>query len=268
MQNHPLISILTDFGEKDFFVASLKGVIAGINPSARVIDITHQIPSYNIQTGSFVLDAVCRYFPDRTIFLVIIDPGVGSSRRILLVETKKYFFIAPDNGVLGLVLEREKAIHIRKIENKKYFLPYTSTTFEGRDKMAPAAAWLSTGVPAEKFGPEIYQVKRIHLPKPKIKGSEVLGQVLYVDKFGNLITNIPPKILDSIRHKAGEGQLLLMAGSEKIISFKKNYSHSKKGELLCLIGSLGLVEIAVREGSAAKKLEMKAGDCVKLNEQI
>jgi len=140
---NPVIALMTDFGEDDFFVASLKGVIAKINPSARIIDITHRIPSFDIGAAGLVLSSSYKYFPPKTIFLVVVDPGVGSYRRILLAKTKNFFFIAPDNGVLSLVLDEEKVQKLIEVKNRKFFLPEVSSTFEGRDKMAPIAAWLS-----------------------------------------------------------------------------------------------------------------------------
>ncbi len=145
--------MVTDFGEDDFFVASLKGVILKINPSVWIIDITHRIPSFDIQTTGFILLASYKYFPSQTIFLVIVDPGVGSERKILLARTKEYYFIAPDNGVLSLVLEEEQVEDLREVTNEEYFLPHLSNTFEGRDKMAPAAAWVSKGISCSEVGP-------------------------------------------------------------------------------------------------------------------
>lgn len=254
---------MTDFGEKDFFVGSLHGVIVSINPLVRIVDITHHIPSFDILAGSFVLYAAYRYFPDKTIFLVIIDPGVGSSRRILLVETKNYYFVAPDNGVLSLVLEEEKITQIREVTNKKLFLPSISKTFEGRDKMAPAASWLSKNVPVKEFGSPVSQIRKIKTEKPKHEGNEIIGCILYEDRFGNLITNIPVETFERFRKKRPGADLRLVAkGAE--IPFQKSYSSAKKGELLFLRGSLGLLEIAAREYPAAKELRINVGNRVKM----
>ena len=262
---YPVIALMTDFGEYDFFVASLKGTIVKINPSARIIDITHHVPSYDITAGSFILFSSYKYFPDKTIFLIIVDPGVGSARRILLAETKNYYFIAPDNGVLSLVLERDGIKKIREITNKKYFLPGESRTFEGRDKMAPAAAWLSMGISCREFGPEAASYKKLNFQKPEIKGNEIVGQVLYIDKFGNLITNIPGKMLDIIRKKTGKKVFSLTTKGMKIDLFLQSYSSAKKGELLFLIGSIGMVEIAAREESASEKIRAEVYDEVRIS---
>ncbi|MFC2169409.1 S-adenosyl-l-methionine hydroxide adenosyltransferase family protein [Acidobacteriota bacterium] len=260
----PVIALMTDFGEKDFFVASLKGVILGINPESRIIDITHRIPSFDILAGSFVLYAAHSYFPSFTIFLAIVDPGVGSSRRIILAETKDHFFICPDNGVLSLVLETERIKSIREITNKRFFLSELSATFEGRDKMAPAAAWLSRGTPLEEFGKRVSKYEELSYEKPRIKENMILGRILYVDKFGNLITNIQSDMVDLLRDQAGSGTISVFAGNSEVSSFKNSYSSTLKGELLFLKGSLGLMEIAARESSAADLLNIKPKDNIKI----
>jgi hypothetical protein len=261
---YPLIALLTDFGEDDFFAASLKAVIVRINPSARIIDITHRLPSFDVMAAAFILFSCYKYFPPGAIFLAVVDPGVGSSRRILLAETKKYFFIAPDNGVLSLVLEEEAVVGLREITNKKYFLPETSRTFEGRDKMAPSAAWLSRGISCEEFGPEAAGCKKLKIQRTKIRRNEIIGHILYADKFGNLITSIPGKMLGLLRQEKGKRDFSLLSRGREVASYKESYSSAKKGKLLFLIGSLGLIEIACREASALKKLKVRIGDEVKI----
>jgi len=260
----PVIALMTDFGEEDFFVASLKGTILKINPLARIVDITHSIRSFDITSASFILFSCYKYFPEKTIFLVVVDPGVGSSRRILLVETKKYFFIAPDNDVLTLVLEEEEIHQIREIANEMFFLPERSKTFEGRDKMAPVAASLSKGISCKKFGPKVTEFRKSKLKKPKMKNGKIIGFILSADKFGNLITNIPAAIVNTFQERNIKKRLHLLVKREEISCFKENYSSVRKGELLFLVGSLGLIEIAAREDSAAEKLKANAGDEVRI----
>jgi S-adenosylmethionine hydrolase len=255
---------MTDFGEDDFFVASLKGAIAKINPSARIIDITHRLPSYDIKAGGFILFASYKYFPARTIFLAVVDPGVGTSRKILMAETDNYFFIAPDNGILSLVLEEEAPRQLREVTNQDYFLPELSRTFEGRDKMAPVAAWLSRGISCKEFGPEATSYKKLNAEKPQITGNEIIGHILYIDKFGNLITNIPEGMLKLLQKKTGKKTLSISVEDREINSFEQSYSSVKKGELLFLAGSVGLIEIAAKESSAAQKLKIKYGDKCKI----
>lgn len=268
--DRPIIGVLTDFGDEDFFVASLKGVIAQINPDARVIDITHRVPSFNVISGSFLLYAAYRYFPERTIFLAVVDPGVGSERKILCAETERYYFIGPDNGVLSLPLEEETIIWICEVARKEYFLPHPTHTFEARDKMAPVAAWISKGTPCEKFGPQIVSYRRLDVQKPKREGDDLIGAILHIDKFGNLVTNIPAEMLMPKR-KGLHSPLLrlrLVRGSkmdspESIgldVIFRETYGDAEKGEALCLPGSLGLIEISIREGSASEWLKAGVGD--------
>jgi S-adenosylmethionine hydrolase len=261
---YPLIALVTDFGEEDFFVGSIKGVIARINPSLRVQDITHLVPSFDILAGSFILYAACRYYPSGTIFLVVVDPGVGSSRRILLAETDEYIFIAPDNGVLGLVLESQKIRRMFEVTNSRYFLPSPKTTFDGRDKMAPVAAWVSKGEALSAFGNEISGYERIRLQEARIEKGGILGQILYADKFGNLITNIPVGRMLRLKELDEEKKLSCRVKGRRIHRFERSYSFVEKGELLFLPGSLDLIEIAVREGSAQEILGAAPGDGVRL----
>jgi S-adenosylmethionine hydrolase len=261
--DNPIIALMTDFGENDFFVPSIKGVIASINPAAKVIDITHNIPSFDVFAGSFVLFASYRFFPKQTIFVAVVDPGVGSARKILLIETEKYCFIAPDNGILSLVLEEEGVFRATEISDPKFFLPLTGVTFDGRDKMAPVSAWLSLGVSPEEFGPSIKDVQKNEMSAPHQTDNEIQGTVLYEDKFGNLITNISLSHIDPFLKKYGREAVRLIAG-DNIIMYRDNYSAVPTGEPVFLFGSLGLLEIAVREGSALNKLKVKTGDSIKV----
>jgi S-adenosylmethionine hydrolase len=275
--NRPIIGLLTDFGDEDFFVASLKGVIGQINPDARVIDITHHVPSFNVLSGGFLLYAAYSYFPQKTIFLAVVDPGVGSSRKILCVETERYFFIGPDNGVLSMALDRETVLQIIEATETEYFLPHLTHTFEARDKMAPLAGWLSKGTPCENFGPKIVSYNRIDVRQPKGEGNNVVGRILHIDKFGNMITNIPAEMLmeklETLNSRSL--RLRLMKGGEVDtpelrsldIRFRKTYEEAEKGEPMCLLGSLGFLEIAVREGSASEWLKSDVGDGIILTIQ-
>jgi len=261
---NPMIALLTDFGEKDFFVGSLKGVIATINPSVTTVDITHDVPSFDVLAGSFILYAAYRYYPSGTIFLTVVDPGVGTKRRILLAETSDYMFVAPDNGVLSLALEAESTKTLIDVKNTKYFLPVPSSTFEGRDKMAPAAAWLSKGIAPSEFGPGVSDYVKLNVKKPRIEKEMILGQVLYVDKFGNLITNVPSGEVHRLKSEIREKRVVFQVGKKNIARFEPSYSFVDRDELFVLPGSLGLIEIAVREGSAQKRLAAHPGDPVRI----
>jgi S-adenosylmethionine hydrolase len=260
--DYPLIALITDFGEEDFFVGSMKGVMAKINPAVRIEDITHRVPSYNVLAGGFILYAAYRYYPSRTIFLVVVDPGVGSSRRIILAETDDYVFIAPDNGVLGPALEDQKTRRIIEVTNTRYFLPVRKTTFDGRDKMSPVAAWVSKGEALRAFGREVSDYERIQVQKAHLEKGALIGQILYADKFGNLITNIPADEAHRLKEVDEDKSLCCRVKGKKITRFEKSYAFVEKGNLLFLPGSLDLIEIAVREGSAAKILAAGPGDGV------
>lgn len=258
------IALLTDFGEKDFFVPSLKAVIAGINPEARVIDITHEVPSFDIRAAGFILFSCCRFFPRRTVFLAVVDPEVAGNRAILLAETKKYFFIAPDNGLLTLPLKSEEIVTLRKVAETRFWLTEGTTTFEGRDRMAPVAAWLTHGLSPEEFGPEIKTYKRLDIMEPVLSGREVAGEVLYQDKFGNLMTNIPATLFLSDKLSKSKRGMILHLGRTRIDRFVASYAEVKDKRPFFLVNSQGLIEVAVREGSAAAALRTKPGDPVRI----
>jgi len=260
----PIIALITDFGQEDFFVASLKGVILKINPTIQIVDITHYIPSFDVQAAGFVLYSCYKFFPEKTIFLIVVDPGVGSLRKIMLVESRYYFYIAPDNGLLSLILRTDDIKKIREISNKKFWLAENSTTFEARDKMAPVAAYLSQGVPCSEFGPPLEKYKEFKFKEPRASSREIKGSILYVDKFGNLITNIPSHLLERMKEKNSKRDFCLVFKKKKINYYGQSYSSVAKGNLLFLGGSLGLVEIAAREESAAMKLGAKVRDEVRI----
>lgn len=259
-----VIAILTDFGDKDFFVPSLKAVIAGISPEARTIDITHKVPSFDIRAASFILFSCYRFFPEGTVFLAVVDPGVGSGRRILLAETRKYFFIAPDNGLLTLPLRQEKIVNLRKVAQSRFWLTAGPTTFEARDRMAPAAAWLTQGLSPQELGPTVQNYKRLKITAPRRVGSEIRGEILYADKFGNLMTNISYSLVPAAGRPGSRKGILLSLGRTPIERFAASYAEVKGGHPFFLVNSQGLIEIAVKECSAAEALGAKPGDPVRL----
>lgn len=263
-----IIALLTDFGEEDYFVASVKGVILSVNPRACLVDISHRIPAFDIDAAGFVLASACPYFPPETIFLAVVDPGVGSERKILLVEARHHFFIAPDNGLLTLALEKEKARRIREISNSRFFLASPSRTFEARDKMAPVAAWLSLGRPVDVFGPSVKEYQKRPCPEPEVRDGEVRGRILYADRFGNLITNIPASLLETASKTSGPPPIArewrLLAGKKELGGYRETYSKAEKGEVFFLCGSLGLLEIAAGEGSARERTGLGSGASIRI----
>jgi len=258
------IALLTDFGEKDFFVPSLKAVIAGINPDARPIDITHEVPSFDIRAAGFILFSCYAYFPKGTVFLAVVDPGVASGRAVLLAQTKKYFFIAPDNGLLTLALKNEKVVGLWRVAQGRFWLTAGKTTFEARDRMAPVAAWLTHGLSPDEFGPEVKRYKRLSIKEPVRSSREIAGRILYQDKFGNLMTNIPVFMFPSGKLSKSKPEAVVHLGKAQIRRYVTSYAEVKDKRPFFLANSLGLIEVAVREGSAASALRAKPGDPVRI----
>ncbi|OQY27069.1 MAG: hypothetical protein B6244_11740 [Candidatus Cloacimonetes bacterium 4572_55] len=255
-----LVTFLTDFGSKDGFVGTMKGVLMSINPNVRFVDISVHITPQKIWEGAFVLRNCYKYFPPGTTHLVVIDPGVGSSREGVIVETKKYFFVAPDNGVLTLAFRMAEVIRTVEIQNEKYFMPEVSSTFHGRDIFSSVAAHLSMGVPVTEFGPEVEQGPSLSFPGIETIGDMLYGKLIHIDNFGNLVTNISPKVLNERGLNLDE--ILIGMGSRQIMKVHKTYSDVEPGKLLALINSSGFLEIAVNQGNAAKRLRARTEDDV------
>ncbi len=257
------IALLTDFGRRDYFVASLKGVILSINPECTIVDISHEVPEYELKAAAFVLWACYQFFPGGTIFLTVVDPGVGSERRILLARSKRYYFIAPDNGILTPVMKQE-SLEILELKNREHFLTDRRSSFEGRDKMAPVAAWLSLGVSPDELGQPARNPLTLEVPEPQLRNREILGQILYRDRFGNLITNLSQQLIAQFLTRHRGANLLLLAGKKKISEMAAAYSSSGSDRPFFIINSLGLLEIAVYRKPAAEVLGLEPGDPVVL----
>ena len=258
----PIVTLTTDFGSSDHLVGCMKGVILNINPAARIVDINHNVAPFDILDGALSIANAFRYFPARTIHLVIVDPGVGTQRRPLLVSGEKHYFIAPDNGVLSMILERESCT-VRHITSDHYFLNPVSPTFHGRDIFAPTAAWLSKAFQTEAFGVEIKDYVRFTMPKAKLLGETVKGVVLRVDAFGNLMTNlmaddIPAAMISS-------GAIKLTVNGKQIHKLVQTFGLGAPGEPVALIGSAGFLEVAVNRGNAARALVANRGAEVTLD---
>ena len=257
----PVITLTTDFGLTDHFVGVMKGVIFGIQPTARVIDISHGVPPYDIAGGAFTIAQAYRYFPKKTIHVVVVDPGVGSTRRPLLAEMAGQYFIAPDNGVLSIVLAREAPARVRHITAEKYFLHPVSRTFHGRDVFSPVAAYLASGVTPAKFGKHIDDYLRASYDQPTHTGEHTwTGTILKADHFGNLSTNFHIDRFPAIRTHA----FSLNAGLRAITRLALTFSECAPGDLFAIVGSSGYLEVAARQGSAAKTLGCGAGSPVEL----
>jgi S-adenosyl-L-methionine hydrolase (adenosine-forming) len=245
-----LVTLTTDFGGSDHFVGVMRGVILGVNPEARIVDLCNAVSSFDVLDGAMTIAQAYRYFPVDTIHLVVVDPGVGTARRPLLVRTDKHFFIAPDNGVLSLVMEQEERVLVRHITASHYFRDPVSNTFHGRDIFAPCAGWLSKGMEAEKFGPEITDYVRFALPKPKMIAERAIkGAVLKADKFGNLITNLSAENAPELF--APGARVKIRVGQAEVAGIRATYAEGQSGELFGLLNSMGFLEIACNRGSAA-----------------
>jgi S-adenosylmethionine hydrolase len=242
-----IITLTTDFGLSDPFVGIMKGVIFGIAPKAQIVDITHDIKSYDVVEGAFLIETSYRYFPEGTVHVVVVDPGVGSSRRPIAATAHGQFFVGPDNGVLSGVMEGD----VYHITNRSLFLKSVSQTFHGRDIFSPVAAHLVRGTPIDWVGPRILDFIKNPLPVPCPVGTKVLGTVLHVDRFGNIITNLRRKDL-------GNGFMIRIAG-QPIKHFYSSFSEAEPGQFFALEGSTGFIELALNQGSAADKLKVKRG---------
>ncbi len=258
----PIITLLTDFGTKDHYVASMKGVILSINRDCTVVDITHDVTPHNVQEGALILANTYSYFPKGTIHLSVVDPGVGSTRKPLLLVTQHCFFVGPDNGLFAFVTQREKVKQAVVLTKKKYFLPKVSMTFHGRDIFAPVAAHLSLGVKPDAFGYKANSIEGLGIQRAVIKGRKLLGEILHIDTFGNLVSNIDgKKLFEFVRGRS----FVIQAGRKVIRGLKRGYWEGNIGELIALIGSGGFLEISVREGSAQKMLKARRGDPVQIS---
>lgn len=252
-----LITITTDFGLRDPFVGIMKGVILNINSDVTLVDLTHEVESFDVLEGALTLAQSYGYFPHGTIHLVVVDPGVGSERRPILLSTPDTTFVGPDNGIFSLIYDREPGFEVRLIVAEQYFRRPVSQTFQGRDIFAPVAAWLSRGTAAGSFGPVIGDYVRIETPKPRKSGSRLLrGAVLRIDKFGNVITNFRPGDLPS--------NLRLVVQGSVVTHLVTSYSEGEPGEVFAIVGSAGFVEISAREASAADIVGASKGDPVHL----
>ncbi len=236
-------------------MGAVKGVILSINPEVKIVDITHQLQPFSLISAAFTLKNFHNYFPAGTIHLVVADPGVGGKRKPILIQTEKYYFVGPDNGIFSLIEEPlQKIIHLT---NSKFFLNPVSSTFQARDIFAPVSAYLSLGVKVEEFGPAIKKIVRLEIPKLKLKKNKIIGEIIEVDNFGNLITNIQSKDLK-------KGFKHLKIRSRQISKKSTTFSDVAKGEILAYWGSAGFMEIGVNQGRAVEKFKARIGEKVEI----
>lgn len=254
-----VVTFTTDFGLQDPFVGIMHGVVLNIECTTRIVDICHSVPSFEVLDAAWTIAQSYRFFPARTVHVVVVDPGVGSARRPILAETDEHIFVAPDNGVLSLVEAREPKFTVRHITAERYFLQPVSQTFHGRDIFSPVAGWLSKGVTPSEFGPEISDYARLPLPSVEhVATNSLRGVVLKVDKFGNLITNLSEQEAPALFAATPPNVKLLIAG-QTITHVRRSYEEGSEHEFFAIIGSSGYLEIAARQSSAAEKLQAGVG---------
>ena len=255
-----LITLLTDFGTQDYFVAAMKGVILSINPSVRIVDITHDVPAQDIEAAAFSLLACYRDFPAGTIHVAVVDPGVGSNRRALAIECARQIFVGPDNGIFSWICERENKYRAFSVTNEKLFRQPLSATFHGRDVFAPVAAALSSGTGIDELGPPVKEMVRLSPLRPTTLDDQTIGgRIIHIDRFGNCITNLR---LDDLGEKAFERGAKVTINDYAIVAFHRYFADANEGEPFCYLGSAGFLEVAAKNSSAEQILQARRGQSV------
>jgi S-adenosylmethionine hydrolase len=253
----PIITLTTDYGTNDHLVGVMKGVILSINPEVNIVDITHSVLAHDLLDGALTIGQAYKYFPPKTVHVVVVDPGVGTARRPILVASDTHYFVAPDNGVLSSVYDQTEALYVWNIISEHYFRQPVSKTFHGRDIFAPVAAWLAKSWQSSAFGEPITDFTRFALPRPKTNGNVVKGVVLRVDQFGNLITNLRAEDVPALT--AEGGKFTIRAGNATMTKLVPTFAGGTNGEAIGLIGSSGYLEISVNKASASKSLALGRG---------
>ena len=261
----PVIAILTDFGPRNWYASTLKGVILGICPDATIVDLCHDVPPQQIEAGAYILAFVSKYYPEGTVFLCVVDPGVDTSRELVALETEaNHIYVAADNGLLTLVADREGVRKIVKILNRRFMLPDISHTFHGRDILAPVAAHLANGEVLENFGPLKEGIMKLEIEEPVVEEGKIKGKVILVDDFGNAVTNIEASMLNRIGVKVGSRITVTVGSLKAEIPFFETYADIGVGEPLILIGSNGFLELSVNRRNAAKRYKVYSGSKIEL----
>jgi len=260
----PIITLTTDFGLNDHFVGTMKGVILAIEPEAEIIDICHSVQAFDVLDGALAIAQSYSYFPSGTVHMVIVDPGVGTARRPIIVTSERHHFVAPDNGVLSLIYQKEERLSVRHVTGEHYFLQPVSNTFHARDVFSPVAAYLAKGVDPLKFGEEVTDFVRFSAPKPKaVNESTLRGVVLKVDRFGNLITNITPQDAPML-FTENPATFKIVVGKREVTQVKEAYAMGAPGEVFGILGSMGYLEIAANRGAAAQIIGVGKGTDVNI----
>ena len=262
-----IITLLTDFGTEDAYVGVMKGAIISVNPSAVVVDVCHYIDPQDLIEAAYIIKSSYRYFPKGTIHIIVVDPGVGGNRSIVAVCLSGHIFLAPDNGVLTLLMDEGDLDATVRVENTHYFLNSISQTFHGRDIFAPVASHISKGVPIEELGPHLgmQDLIRLSIPKPYISDKdELIGTIISIDRFGNCISNINENCLNTFVKNGAEKRLEIKIGKTVINSLSRSYTDAGSGYPLAIIGGFGYLEIALNRDNAGRRLNVEKGDTITL----
>jgi S-adenosyl-L-methionine hydrolase (adenosine-forming) len=252
LPHRPIITLTTDFGTNDHFVGAVKGVILDIAPEAAIVDISHAVQAFDVLDGAITISQAYSYFPTGTVHMIVVDPGVGTTRRPIIASSDTYHFVAPDNGVLSMVYAKEERIHVRHVTSEHYFRQPVSSTFHGRDVFAPVAAYLAKFVDSHKFGDEIEDYVKFAAPRPKSTAeNRMRAVVLKVDRFGNLITNITPEDIPAL-FTDQPGKFKLIVGNKEIATIRTAYAEGAQGEVFGILGSMGYLEIVANRAAAAQ----------------
>ena len=256
----PILTLTTDFGVTDHFAGTMKGVILGICPAARIVDISHGVTPFEIAEGAYLIAQAWRYFPKKTVHVVVVDPGVGTARRPILVEAGGHYFLGPDNGVLSMVYLREKC-KVRHVSNEKYFRHPVSYTFHGRDIFAPVGAHLAAGVPPSRIGKLMRDYLKPEFEKPHRAGKRTwIGRILKIDRFGNIVTNFHVSDFGDLQTR----NFTLALGPQAVTALARNYAECGAGELFLILGSSGYYEVSLSHGSAAGLIKCESGAAIEL----
>jgi len=257
----PIVTLLTDFGTRDPYVAAMRGAILSVCPSATLVDLSHDIPPFDVAGGAYVLAGAYAEFPPGTVHLAVVDPGVGGARKPLAARSRRYRFVGPDNGLLGLALEREEGVEVRELQNLRYRRNRVTPTFHGRDLFAPAAAWLARGLPVGRLGARITNWVHSPLPAPgKAPGGPLRAAVLHIDRFGNVISNVRADTLPRGWVRAGKLKCRARLAGRIVRRSETHFAAAPRGVPFLLINSLGFVEIALNQSSLARRWRVGAGD--------
>ncbi len=252
MAHRPIITLTTDFGLNDHFVGAMKGVILDIVPEAAIVDVSHAVQAFDVLDGAIAISQAYSYFPNGTVHVVVVDPGVGTTRRPIIASSDGYHFVAPDNGVLSMVYAKEERMHVRHVTSDHYFRQPVSNTFHGRDVFAPIAAYLAKQVDSHKFGEEVEDYVRFAAPRPKPAGdNRIRAVVLKVDRFGNLITNVTPQDVPAL-FSDKPGAFKIAVGNKEVTEIRTAYADAAPGQVFGILGSMGYLEIAANRAPASQ----------------